>query len=38
MKVGVHQGSMLSALIFVVMVDVVMENVINGLMRDLVRG
>ena len=32
MKVGVHEGSVLSQLVFAIVVDVVMENVRNGLM------
>ena len=34
-KVGVHQGSMLSLLVFPIVVDVVMENVRNGLMSEM---
>ena len=34
-KVGVHQGSMLLPLVFAIMVDVVMENVRNGLMSEM---
>ena len=35
MKVGVHQGSVLSPLIFVIVVDIVTENVRNGLMIEM---
>ena len=35
MKVGVHQGSVLSPLVFAIMVDVVMENMRNGLMSEM---
>ena len=35
MKVGVHQGSVLSPLIFVIVVDVVTESVRNGLMSEM---
>ena len=34
-KVGVHQGSVLSPLVFVIMVNVVMKNVRNGLMSEM---
>ena len=34
-KVGVHQGSMLLPLVFVIVVDVVMESVRNGLMSEM---
>ena len=34
-KVGVHQGFVLSLLVFVTMVDVVTENVRNDLMSEL---
>ena len=34
-KVGVHQGSMLSPLVFAIMVDVVRESVRNGLMSEM---
>ena len=34
-KVGVHQGSVLSPLVFAIMVDVVTENVRNGLMSKM---
>ena len=35
MKVAVHQGSVLQPMIFVTVVDVVMENVRNGLMSEM---
>ena len=35
MKVVVHQGSMLSLLGFAIVVDLVTENVRNGLMREM---
>ena len=34
-KVGVHQGFVLLLLVFVIMVDMVMENVRNGLMSEM---
>ena len=34
-KVGVHQGFMLSPLVFAIMVDVAMENVRNGLTSEM---
>ena len=34
-KVGVHQGSVLLPLVFAIMVDVVTENVKNGLMSEM---
>ena len=34
-KVGVHQGSVLSPLVFESVVDVVIENVRNGLMSEM---
>ena len=34
-KVGVHQGSVLSQLVFAIVVDVVTESVRNGLMSEL---
>ena len=34
-KVGVHQGSVLSPLVFAIVVDVVMESVRNGLMSEM---
>ena len=34
-KVGKHQGSMLSPLVFAIVVDVVTENVRNGLMSEM---
>ena len=34
-KVGVHEGSVLSSLVFAIMVDVVIENVRNGLMSEM---
>ena len=34
-KVGVHQGSVLSPLVFAIMVDVVKESVRNGLMSEM---
>ena len=34
-KVGVHQGSVLLPLVFAIMVDVVTENVRNGLMSEM---
>ena len=34
-NVGVHQGSVLSSLVFVIVVDVVTENVRNGLMSEM---
>ena len=34
-KVGVHQGSVLLTLVFAIVVDVVMENVRNGLMSEM---
>ena len=33
-KVGVHQGSVLLPLVFAIMVDVVTENVRNGLIHE----
>ena len=40
MKFGVHQGSVLSPLVFATMVDVFTESVRNGLMNEMfvVRG
>ena len=35
MKVGVHQGSVLSPLVFAIVVDVVRENVRNGLISEM---
>ena len=35
MKVGVHQGSVLSPLVFAIVVDVVTENVRNGFMSEM---
>ena len=35
MKVGVHQGSALSPLLFAFVVDVIMESVRNGLMSEM---
>ena len=35
MKVGVHQGSLLSPLVFPIVVDVVMENVRIGLKSEM---
>ena len=35
MKVGVHQGSFSSLLVFAIVVDVVTENVRNGLMSEM---
>ena len=35
MKVGVYQGSVLSPLVFAIVVDVVTENVRNGLMNEM---
>ena len=35
MKVGVHQGSALSPLLFAVVVDVITESVRNGLMSEM---
>ena len=35
MKVGVHQGSVLSPLVFAIKVDVVTENVRNALMSKM---
>ena len=35
MKVGVHQGSVLSPLVFAIVVDVVTESVRNGLMSEM---
>ena len=35
MKVGLHQGSVLSPFVFGIMVDVVTENVRNGLMSEM---
>mgnify|MGYP001800385831 CR=1 FL=1 len=35
MKVGVHQGSMLSPLVFAIVVDVVTENVRIGLVSEM---
>ena len=37
-KVGVHQGSVLSPLVFAIVVDVVTENVRNGLMSETMGG
>ena len=37
MKVGVHQESVLSPLVFAIVVDVVTENVRISLMCDIVR-
>ena len=34
-KVGVHLGSLLSPLVFAIVVDIVMENVRNGLMSEM---
>ena len=34
-KVGVHQGSVLSPLVFAIVVDVVTESVRNGLMSEM---
>ena len=34
-KVGVHQGSVLSLLVFVIVVDVVTESVRNSLMSEM---
>ena len=34
-KVGVHQGSVLSPLVFAIMVDVVTESVRNGLVSEM---
>ena len=34
-KVGVHQGSVLSPLAFAIVVDVVTESVRNGLMSEM---
>ena len=34
-KDGVHQGSVLSSLFFAIMVDVIVENVRNGLMSGM---
>ena len=38
MKVGVHQGSVLSPLVFAIVVDVVTENVRNGLTSETMGG
>ena len=38
MKVGVHQGSKLSQLVFAIMVDVVTENERNGLMSEMLHA
>ena len=35
MKVGVHQGSVLSPLVFAIVVDMVTESVRNGLMSEM---
>ena len=35
MKVGVHQGSALSLLLFAIVVDVITESVRNGLMSEM---
>ena len=35
MKVGVHQGSMLSPLVFAIVVDMVTESVRNGFMNEM---
>lgn len=35
LKVGVHQGSVLSPLVFAIVVDVVTESVRNGLMSEM---
>ena len=35
MKVGVHQGSVLSPLVFAIVVDVVTESMRNGLMSEM---
>ena len=35
MKVGLYQGSVLSLLVFTIVVDAVTENVRNGLMSDM---
>ena len=37
-KVGVHQGSVLSPLVFVIVVDVVTESVRNGLMSEMLNA
>ena len=37
-KVGVHQGSVLSPLVFAIVVDVVTENVRNGLMSEMLNA
>ena len=37
-KVGVHQGSVLSPLVFAIVVDVVTESVRNGLMSEMLYG
>ena len=34
-KIGVHQGSVLSPLLFVIVVDVITESVRNGLMSEM---
>ena len=34
-KVGLHQGSVLSLLVFAIMVDMVTESVRNGLMSEM---
>ena len=38
MKVVVHHGSVLSLLVFAIVVDVVMENVRNGKTKVVVNG
>ena len=38
LKVGVHQGSVLSPLVFAIVVDVVTESVRNGLMSETMKG
>ena len=35
MKIGVHQGSVLSPLVFAIVVDLVTENVRNGMMSEM---
>ena len=37
-KVGVHQGSVLSPLVFAIEVDVLTENVRNGLMSEMLNA
>ena len=37
-KVGVHLGSVLSPLVFSIVVDLVTENVRNGLMSEMLYG